>query len=294
MRRVGFLTKAVMLILIVVLSATLFYTMYSYSAEQKARTQSLRDDAIKQEESEKEEEEAERIAAEEEAAAKIPVSISCRGESWASDGNNREDGWPALLGIIMEENNVNAVVSDYTWDMSGSLSQMRFADVPEETVNEFIDRHNKNGLQNVRVETVVRDDLEENYIERNDYDSIPVICIGYSGGYGRSSDELIEQQSVILNTYNLQEPATNADENSSEETKYNDGEMGISGKYLILGHLPSDWTDLENYENRMRNAWGDHFVSLNDIEGDVLSWEFREDVAETVYDKLVEMKYLEK
>ena len=70
--------------------------------------------------------------------------------------------------------------------------------------------------------------------------------------------------------------------------------MEISGKYLIVGHLPAGWGNLENYETRMKDAWGDHFVSLNDIQGDVLSWDFREGVAQKVYDKLAQMRYLEK
>ena len=172
MRRAGFLTNAIMIILIVVLSGTLLFTMFSYRAEQRERTESLKSDSEhareEQEAAEQEaEEEAQRIA-EEEAEAQLPIAISCRGESWAQDGNDRAEGWPAMLGALLEENEVNATVSDYTWDMSGTLSQMRFADVPEATVNEYIDKHNNNGMQGIRVETTVRAYLEEDYIERED------------------------------------------------------------------------------------------------------------------------------
>ena len=61
----------------------------------------------------------------------------------------------------------------------------------------------------------------------------------------------------------------------------------------IVGHLPAGWRDVNNYETRMKNAWGDHFVSLNEIEGDVVSREYREAVADTIYNKLVEMGYCE-
>ena len=246
----------------------------------------------------------------EEAAENLPIAISCRGESWAPDDNDKEDGWPAILSSMLEENGVSAAVSDYTWDMAGTLSQMRFADVPEETVDSYIEAHNENGLRGYLYETTVRDDLEESYIERDDYESIPVICIGYNGGYGVSSAELIEQQSLILNTYTLQaaDAAADASEEADQENDVDDGEMGISGKYLIVGHLPAGWRDLNNYETRMKNAWGDHFVSLNEIEknawgdhfvslneieGDVVSRGYREAVADTIYNKLVEMGYCE-
>lgn len=319
MKRASFLAKFIMSVLIIVLSATLLYTLFSYRNEQRARTQALKQQSEKYMQGELPAEittEGSEITASEEnrevqtdAASKIneksangaseapkeevpenqPIAISCRGESWAPDGNDKEDGWPAILGSMLEEDSISVAVSDYTWDMAGTLSQLRYAGVSEETVDSYIEAHNKNGLRGYLYETTVRDDLEESYIEREDYDSIPIICIGYNGGYGISSAELIEQQGLILNTYTLQ--VANATTEADQENDVNDGEMGISGKYLIVGHLPAGWRDLNNYETRMKNAWGDHFVSLNEIEGDVLSREYREAVAETIYNKLIEMGY---
>ena len=316
MRRASFLTKFIMSVLIIVLSATLLYTLLSYRNEQRARTKALKEQSeqymqgeipanitadgsevyaseenreVQTDTAAQSADKAENSASQtskEEVPENLPIAISCRGESWAPDGNDREDGWPAILGSMLEENGVSATVSDYTWDMAGTLSQMRFADVPEETVDSYIEAHNENGLRGYLYETTVRDDLEESYIEREDYESIPVICIGYNGGYGVSSAELIEQQSLILNTYTLQSANT-----ADQENDVDDGEMGISGKYLIVGHLPAGWNDLNNYETRMKNAWGDHFVSLNEIEGDVVSREYREAVADIIYNKLVEMGY---
>ena len=323
MRRASFLTKFIMSVLIIVLSATLLYTLLSYRNEQRERTKALKEqserymqgevpaevteggtEVVASEENRSEysdpeaqsddnaENEADQTS-EEEATEDQTIAISCRGESWAPDGNDKEDGWPAILGSMLEENGISAAVSDYTWDMAGTLSQMRFADVPEETVNSYIEAHNENGLRGYLYETTVREDLEESYIEREDYESIPVICIGYNGGYGVSSAELIEQQGLILNTYTLQaaDAAADASAEADQENDVDDGEMGISGKYLIVGHLPAGWRDVNNYETRMKNAWGDHFVSLNEIEGDVLSGEYREAVADTIYNKLVEMGY---
>ena len=325
MRRASFLTKFIMSVLIVVLSATLIYTLLSYRNEQRERTEALKKQSeqymqgeipanitadgsevyaseenreVQTDTAAQSADKAENSASQtskEEVPENLPIAISCRGESWAPDGNDREDGWPAILGSMLEENGVSATVSDYTWDMAGTLSQMRFADVPEETVDSYIEAHNENGLRGYLYETTVRDDLEESYIERENYESIPVICIGYNGGYGVSSAELIEQQSLILNTYKLQaaDATPEASTEADQENDVDDGEMGISGKYLIVGHLPAGWNDLNNYETRMKNAWGDHFVSLNEIEGDVVSREYREAVAETVYNKLVEMGYCE-
>ena len=322
MRRVSFLTKFIMSVLIVVLSATLIYTLLSYRNEQRERTEALKKQSeqymqgeipanitadgsevyaseenreVQTDTAAQSADKAENSASQtskEEVPENLPIAISCRGESWAPDGNDREDGWPAILGSMLEENGISAAVSDYTWDMAGTLSQMRFADVPEETVDSYIEAHSANGMRGYLYETTVRDDLEESYIEREDFESIPVICIGYNGGYGMSSAELIEQQGLILNTYTLQAADTDSDSEDDSENSVDDGEMGISGKYLIVGHLPAGWKDLNNYENRMKTAWGDHFVSLNEIKGDLSSREYMEAVAETIYNKLIEMGYI--
>ena len=195
MRRASFLTKFIMSVLIIVLSVTLVYTLLSYRNEQRERTEALKKQSeqgevpaevtaegsvvyaseenreVQTDTAAQTDDKTESSAAQtskEEAAENLPIAISCRGESWAPDGNDKEDGWPAILGSMLEENGISAAVSDYTWDMAGTLSQMRFADVPEETVDSYIETHNENGLRGYLYETTVRDDLEESYIERED------------------------------------------------------------------------------------------------------------------------------
>ena len=142
MRRASFLVNVIMAALISILAGTLVYTMFSYREQEAERTAALRREAerVRQEEEAAEAEaqaEQERIEQEEAeaAAAALPLTISCRGESWQRDGADRADGWPAMLASLLEDEEIDAEVSDYTWDMAGTLSQMRFADVSEEQVN---------------------------------------------------------------------------------------------------------------------------------------------------------------
>ena len=220
-----------------------------------------------------------------------PVSeitmISCRGDSWQQgEDADRTLGWPVKLQAVLDEQKIELTVFDGTWDMSGTLSQMSYAGVPLHTVSEFINGHKEAGLSDVRTETVVRRDLHRKIVERTDYDAIPVICIGYFGGFGRDLEELIEQQKLILETYQLPQ----ADEENTD--KENDGEEGISGCYLILGHTPNGWTDINAYEEAMTKAWGDHYISLNSLGGDVFSDDFRQKVADTIYLQLQDKGYI--
>ena len=59
-----------------------------------------------------------------------------------------------------------------------------------------------------------------------------------------------------------------------------------------MGRYPSGWTDRAAYDEAMTKAWGDHYVSLNELGGDVFSDEFRQKTAETIYEQLKEKGYL--
>ena len=116
----------------------------------------------------------------------------------------------------------------------------------------------------------MRDDLEEKQTERDDKDAIPVICMGYFGGWYYDPYELIEQQQKILNTYDQRE------------------------KFIILGMYPELAIDTDYYDAVLSEAWGAHYVSLGQLlEGAAISDEGREQIAQIVYDKLIELGYLD-
>lgn len=219
-------------------------------------------------------------------AAEITM-ISCRGDAWQQgEDSDRTIGWPAKLQTILDGQHAGITVFDGTWDMSGSLSQMSYAGVPLSEVSGFIRGHQEAGLSEVRTEMRVRRDLQRKIVERTDYNAVPVITIGYNGGFGRNLEELVEQQKLILETYHIpQLPEVDAQ-------PADDGEQGIAGCYLILGRYPEGWADPAAYDDAMIKAWGDHYVSLNALGGDVFSDEFRQGVANVVYEQMKEKGYL--
>ena len=226
------------------------------------------------------------VKAESEAVAEITM-ISCRGDAWQQgEDSDRTIGWPAKLQTILDGQHAGITVFDGTWDMSGSLSQLSYAGVPLSEVSGFIRGHQEAGLSEVRTEMRVRRDLQRKIVKRTDYDAVPVITIGYNGGFGRNLEELVEQQKLILETYHIPQ-LPEADAQPAD-----DGEQGIAGCYLILGRYPEGWADPAAYDDAMTKAWGNHYVSLNTLGGDVFSDEFRQGVATVVYEQLKERGYL--
>ena len=235
--------------------------------EAKAKTEA--------EKAQAEKEKAEKEAAEKKKAEaeKKTIALSFRGDSFNADGADKGGGYPARLNGLLAADNIEGAIQDQTWDMAGTLSQMRLAGVSEETVNAYIAAHQaaaaQAGVQPALTEIQVRADLGDFYVDRTDKDMIPVICMGYNGGYGGDVNQLIEQQQHILNTYNKKD------------------------QYLILGCYPNGWTDGAAYDQAMTDHWGEHYLSLNSSMGAVdLSDTQRQQIAEALYKKLQELKYI--
>lgn len=228
---------------------------------------------------------AERAKAEEEAKAAAAAAeakkngISVRGDCFDVDGADKTIGYPSKLQQILEENGYKMTVQDNTWDMAGSLSQMALAGVSQDIIDGYIagnpDKIAALGYELSPTETVVRDDLSEFYNEnRDDLDYIPVICIGFFGGWGCDPYELAEQQQAILQTYNQQD------------------------KFVILGVYPNineitDSFDTAYYDQVMADTWGEHYLQLSHIiDVTLYSEEGHQQMAQALYDKLSELGYL--
>ena len=224
----------------------------------------------------KAEEEAKAAAA---AAEAKKNGISVRGDCFDVDGADKTIGYPSKLQQILEQNGYQMTVQDNTWDMAGSLSQMALAGVPQDAIDAYIaanpDKIANLGLELSATETVVRDDLAEYFNEnRDDLDYIPVISIGYFGGWGYDPYELAEQQQKILQTYSQQD------------------------KFVILGVYPNineitDTFDTAYYDQVMTETWGDHYLQLSwMIDTPLYSEEGHQQIAQALYDKLSELGYL--
>lgn len=200
----------------------------------------------------------------------VELSLSFRGDSFVEEENQEERGYPALVEELLMKKEKNVPVEDYTMDAAGSLSQMKLAGVKQSILDGYVAEHQKLAEeQTLRItETKIRE-LSEEELVRKDQNSIPVICMGYYGGWCGDPEELCDQIQHILDTYTQKD------------------------KYLILGLYPSWVQDREAYHEEMTSRWGEHYFQLDDeIRNAASSDKGRQEIAEAIYQKLTEMEYV--
>lgn len=200
----------------------------------------------------------------------VQTALSFRGDSFVGEEEQEEKGYPALVRKLLEEKNQDVTVEDYTMDAAGSLSQMKLAGVEQSILDTYLREHEKVAEeQTLRVtETKIRE-LSEEELQREDQNSIPVICMGYYGGWCSDPEELCDQIQQILDTYTQKE------------------------KYLILGLYPSWVEDRDAYHQAMVSRWGEHYLQLDEtMRSAASSSEGRQEIANAVYDKMTQMGYL--
>ncbi|MGO5159015.1 MULTISPECIES: hypothetical protein [unclassified Bilifractor] len=203
-------------------------------------------------------------------AAKTMISI--RGDILDEDGST-DTSYPDYLSQLLEKNGyTNYTVENNTWDNSGTLSQMALAGVSENDINTYITAHqnNANGAELDATEYIVRDDLSQYKKDRDDLDAIPVICMGYYGGWNNDPNELAEQIQKILDTY----------------TQKND--------YVVVGMYPYNEVDTASYDQAMTDAFGDHYLALTSdiLDQPAFDDAGHQEIAQAIYDKLNSLGYL--
>ena len=197
------------------------------------------------------------------------TAISIRGDSYMEDDADKANGYPAKLQALLQAAGSDMTVEDDTWDMAGTLSQMSLAGIDQQTVQNYINNHTQNGLTD-SYDTIVRADLSEYLKDRDDKSYLPVLTMGYHGGWGNDLNELIEQEKAVLGTY----------ENGTKD-------------YLVLGSYPSDWTDHSAYDTAMTQAFGNHYISLNStVTASMMTNDGRQQIAQMIFNKLKELGYI--
>ena len=151
---------------------------------------------------------------------------------------------------------------------------MTMAGVPENEVQTFIDAHKAaaNGAELPIAETGIRD-LTPEQLERTDVNCIPIISMGYYGGWNHDPQELIQQQEKVLKTFPNHE------------------------RFIIVGVRPfDDSVNSSTLDTAMREKWGEHYISASEVTGVhvAASFEGQAAVAQAVLEKLETLGYIEK
>lgn len=177
----------------------------------------------------------------------------------------------AVLQKLLTDNGYNLTVINKTLQGGGTLSMMKMAGVSDETLQGYIAKHQQaaNGAQLNVTETGIRD-LTEEQTTRNDMDCVPVIFMGYYGGWNHDPAELAEQQEQILNTFQNKD------------------------QFIVVGTRPMDGSvTSEALDQVLSEKWGEHYISLANVTQQLsATYEAQQAMAEAVFQKLQELGYI--
>lgn len=275
------------IVLVVALGGMLSWGMKKDSKErerlEKLATESVKTNketsgTSKKEEKEKEAEEQEKPEETPKQPEKAPEEKTEGVVCWGDDLINGEDSatysYKVVLQNLLTENGYNLPVQDKTLQGAGTMSVMTMAGVPENEVQAFIDAHKAaaNGGELPITETGIRD-LTPEQLERTDFNCIPIISMGYYGGWNHDPQELIQQQENILKTFPNQE------------------------QFIIIGVRPfDDSVNSAALDTAMREKWGEHYISASEVTGVhvAASFEGQAAIAQAVLEKLETLGYIEK
>lgn len=199
--------------------------------------------------------------------------IVCWGDDMINGEESATYSYKVVLQKLLQENGYNLLVQDKTLQGAGTMSMMTMAGVPKEKVDGFITRHVEaaQGSELPITETGIRD-LTPEQLARTDLNCVPIISMGYYGGWSHDPAELAEQQQAILDTFPSQE------------------------QFLIVGAIPIDGSvDAATLDSVMKEKWGEHYISAAEISSrPAATYEGQEAIANAVFQKLEELKYIQK
>lgn len=216
-------------------------------------------------------ENAEETANEE--TARTISGVVCWGDDLINGDASNTYSYMAVLQKLLTDNGYNLTVVNKTLQAGGTLSMMKMAGVSDETLQGYITKHQQaaNGAQLNVTETGIRD-LTEEETTRNDMDCIPVIFMGYYGGWNHDPAELAEQQEQILNTF-----------------QYKDD-------FIVVGTTPLDGSvTADALDQVLSQKWGEHYISLASVTAQPsATYEAQQAMGEAVFNKLQELGYITK
>lgn len=201
------------------------------------------------------------------------AGISCWGDEFFSQ-EDAQYSYKNVLQQLLTDNGYQLQVADKTLAGASTLSLMKMAGVSQTDLDQYIAEHTEAaaGAEIPITETGIRD-LTAEQTDRSDADYIPVIFMGYYGGWNYDPNELAEQEQKILDTF-----GANKD------------------NYVIVGLAPADGSvDQVTYDTTMKEKWGEHYISAAEVTTvPVASQQGQSEIAQAVFQKLEELGYITK
>jgi hypothetical protein len=219
-----------------------------------------------------EEEDVEETAAEA-AAPAYAIGISCWGDDLINGTASDTYSYMNVLAKLLTDNGYNLPVVNKTLQGGGTLSMMKMAGVADEDLQAYITEHQQaaNGASLNVTETGIRD-LTEDQLDRSDSQYLPVIFMGYYGGWNHDPNELAEQQERIINTFD--DPS----------------------RFIVVGTRPLDGSvDAATLDTVLSEKWGEHYISLASVTTEAsATYGAQASMAQAILDKMEELGYISK
>ena len=131
-------------------------------------------------------------------AERTVSGVVCWGDDLINGTDSDTYSYMAVLQKLLAENGYsNLTVINKTLQGGGTLSMMKMAGVSDSVLQSYITKHQQaaNGAQLNVTETGIRD-LTEEQTTRNDMDCIPVIFMGYYGGWNHDHRNLLSSRRI--------------------------------------------------------------------------------------------------
>ena len=243
--------------------------------KEKETAKELREKAEEEEEKQKEQQKAESTSTPAPEKKETPKAegVVCWGDDLLTESDTAQYSYMAVLQRILRENGYDLPVMNKTIQGGGTLSMMSRAGVSDEVIQGYITAHEKaaNGTALYVTENGVRDFTEEELV-RDDLKCVPVIFMGYYGGWNHDPNELAQQQEHILKTFKNQE------------------------QFIVVGTRPLDGSvDSAALDAALKQKWGEHYISLAEVTSQPSStYEAQEAMAQAIFNKMTELKYISK
>lgn len=199
--------------------------------------------------------------------------IACWGDDLINGNASETYSYMAVLQKTLQENGYELPVVNKTLQGGGTLSMMKMAGVEDSVLQNYITEHKQaaGGKTPYVTETGIRD-LTEEETDRSESTYIPVIFMGYYGGWNHDPAELAEQQQYILETFRNQE------------------------KFLVVGTRPMDGSvTAEMLDTVLSDIWKEHYISLAETcPYPASTYEAQDAMAKAIFQKMIDLEYIKK
>ena len=181
------------------------------------------------------------------AARSLPMGILCIGDEFLTRQDAAEYSYTVVLQAYLEAAGWQLPVVNEGIGQSGSLSIMKYAGVPDATVRQYAASHpivittSSSSTAQESFETAISE-FPDGILDVSQYkEYLPVLFMGYYGGWNKNPEELADQQKEILQAL---------------DSDYGD-------LCVVIGLATGDTEQMrEEYERVMEAAWGERYISV--------------------------------